>query len=545
MEWPSGYVVMSVPCAQQEFDEAVRRGLASAAVRGRSGLRVAGLCSTLVAFILSACAVGPDFHKPAAPNVTGYSRAPLARETAAAGKAGGGQFLVSDLDIPGQWWAIFHSHPLNDLIEDALQHNADLQTAQAALRVAHENVAAQRGAFYPQVAGDFTGTGGKVGSEIASPLASNAIYYSLYTPQVTVSYTPDVFGRVRREVESDEALAEAQRFQLEATYLTLTSNIVAAAVQEASLRGQIAATEKIIAISKDNLKILRRQHDLGQIADSDVLLQEAALAQVEQTLPPLERQLAQQRNLLTALAGRFPNQEIAQKFTLAGLRLPRELPVSLPSKLVEQRPDVRAAEANLHSASALVGVAIANRLPVVNLTGNFGYSSSSMATLFAPQATMWAVTGSAAQTIFDGFSLYHKEKAAEAAFDQAATQYRSTVITAFQNVADVLRALEADARTLKAAVAAEVAAEKSLDITRKQLALGQVNNLALLDAQRTYLQASLVRVHAQAARYADTAALFQALGGGWWNRSDVTAAAAASGPTSISEFLLPTAAKDP
>jgi NodT family efflux transporter outer membrane factor (OMF) lipoprotein len=497
-----------------------------------------GLSPLFATLLLSGCAVGPDFLKPPAPPVSGYTKEPLATNLAA-GPAGPNEKFIRDLDIPGQWWAIYHSPGLNGLINDALAHNADLQAAQAALLLARENAAAQRGTFYPQLTGSFTGVGGNTGNSAAPLLADNSTAYTLLTPQVAVSYAPDVFGLVRREVENLDALAEVQRYQLEATYLTLTSNVVAGAIQEASLRGQIKATKDLIRISRANLDIFRHQRDLGQVAEADVLLQEAALAQIEQTLPPLERQLAQQRDLLTALAGRFPSEEINETFNIENLRLPANLPVSLPSQLVEQRPDIKAAEANLHAVTAQIGVAIANRLPLLNLTANYGSNSANLATLFAPTNVAWQVGGSVAQPLFDGFTLYHRQKAAQAAFAQADAQYRSTVIVAFQNVADVLRALQADARAYRAAVAAETVAWKSLDITRKQLSLGQISSLVLLNAQQTFLQASLMRVQAQAARYVDTAALFQALGGGWWNRNDVSPEAMANGPKSISDYIDP------
>ena len=472
---------------------------------------------------------------PSVPSAAGYAARPLRGDAA--------QRFVQNLDIPGQWWTIFHSRALNTLVADAIRNNPDLQAAQAALLRARETVQAERSGFYPQVSGNFTGAGGNVGDQVSSPLASNSPAYTLLTPQVTVAYVPDVFGLRQREVESVNAAAESERFRLEASYLTLTSNVVVAAIEEASLRGQIEAIKRIVGTAHDNLAILHRQRDLGQISDADVLLQEAALAQVEESLPQLEKRLAQQRNLLKALAGRFPNQEIGEKFTIATLRLPRELPVSLPSKLVAQRPDIKAAEADLHAASAAVGVAIATRLPIISLTASYGNGSESLATLFSPQTAMWAVTGSVSQTIFDGFSLYHKEKAAQAAFAEAKARYRSTVITAFRNVADVLAALEADARTYKAASAAATAARKSLDLARKQLNFGQANSLALLSAQQTYLQASLVTVQAQASRYADAAALFQALGGGWWNRTDAGSQTEARGPTSIEDYFVPSPPK--
>jgi len=302
----------------------------------------------------------------------------------------------------------------------------------------------------------------------------------------------------------------------------LTSNVVAAAVQEASLRGQISATEEIIKIETQSLGILRKQLELGQVAGADVAAVEATLAQAQATLSPLQKQLAVQRDLLTALIGRLPSQEPAEKFELASLQLPQDLPVSLPSKLVEQRPDIQSAEAQLHAASAQIGVAIAAQHPQFTLTANAGTVANQIGQLFiTPGTAFWTVAGNMAQTIFDAGTLLHKKRAADAAFDQAVAMYRSTVITAFQNVADALHALESDAETLKAAYAAERAAFKSLEIARRQLQLGAIGYLGLLTTQNTYQTALVALVQAQAARYADTAALFQALGGGWWNREDV------------------------
>jgi NodT family efflux transporter outer membrane factor (OMF) lipoprotein len=297
--------------------------------------------------------------------------------------------------------------------------------------------------------------------------------------------------------------------------------LAGAAVQEASLRGQIAATQTIIKIERDLLGLLRRQREAGQIAEADVVAQEAALAQVEQTLPPLQKQLAQQRDLLAALSGGFPSDKLTARFELAALHLPRDLPLSLSGKLVEQRPDIRAAQANLHAASAQIGVAIANRLPNITLTATAGSTANAVDQMFASGTEWWAVAGTATQPIFHGGTLFHRELAAKATFDQAAAQYRSTVITAFQNVADALRAIQSDAVALQKAVASERAASRSLDIVRDRMKLGDINYLGLLNAQQTYQQALLSLAQARAARYADTVALFQALGGGWWNREDV------------------------
>jgi NodT family efflux transporter outer membrane factor (OMF) lipoprotein len=484
----------------------------------------------MMAALVCGCAVGPDFAPPSPPDVAGYTPGRAPTRTVAADDVSGGvaQRFVKDRDIPGDWWRLFGSRPLRTLTERALKNNQDLASAQAALRVAQANLAAGKGAYLPSIDGNFSATrekppiaGPAVPDENGNLVLPESPTFNLFTGQVLVSYTPDVFGGIHRNVESLQALSDNQRFQLEATYLTLTSNIVFAAVQEASLRGQIDATESLIKIGTDVLRLLRTQFNAGQIAEADVATQQAALAQVEETLPPLQRQLAQQRHLLSALTGELPDKEPPERFTLAGLRLPRDLPVSVPSHLVQQRPDLRAAEENLHSASALIGVAVANRLPNLTLTANVGSTAPMIDQLFSPGTGNWAIAGSLLQPIFHGGALYQHEIAARAAFEQATSQYRGTVITAFQNVADSLSAVEQDAVALQKAVVAENAANRVLAITRRRLELGDVNFLQVLVAQQFYLQARLARVIAQANRFADTVALFQALGGGWWNRSDV------------------------
>jgi NodT family efflux transporter outer membrane factor (OMF) lipoprotein len=463
---------------------------------------------------------------PTVPDVLGYLQGSQPTGTISADTSGGtAQRFLRDRDVPGDWWKLFRSRPLKGLIERSLQNNPDIAAAQAALRVARENTAAGRGAFYPSIDGTFAASRQK--APIAGPSgdpsqpATSGPIFNLFTGQLDIAYSPDVFGGTRRAVESLEAQQEQQRFMLEATYLTLTSNIVLAAVQEASLRGQIEATQKIITIARDLLDRLKRQQSLGQIAEGDVVAQEAALAQIEQTLPPLQKQLGQQRHLLAALEGILPSQGPSETFTFAALHLPAKLPLSLPSALVRQRPDIRAAEANLASASAQIGVAVANRLPNIALSANTGSTALSLDRLFAPGTGFWTVAGAAVQPIFRGGTLMHQELAARAAYDQAAAQYRSTVVIAFQNVADTLTALQNDAVALQKAVAAERAASRSLDITRKRLELGDVSYLEVLNAQQTYQQALISLVSARADRYADTVALFQALGGGWWNRQDV------------------------
>lgn len=473
--------------------------------------------------LIAGCAVGPNFQRPAPPGVDRYTRQELPAHTASAGiKGGEAQHFLQDMDIPSQWWTLFHSKPLNDLIDRALKANPDMEAAQAALRVARENVYAQEGAFFPAVAGGFNPTRQKASGVLASPLANGAYIYSLHTAQVSVSYMPDVFGGTRRQVESLKAQADSQSFQLEATYLTLTSNVVAAAIQDAALRGQITATRRIIDIQSKSLELMKNQYESGQIASGDMAAQEAALAQAQAALPPLEKQLAQQHDLLARLSGGFPSEKVAEEFDLSSLQLPEELPVSLPSRLVEQRPDIRSAEEQLHSAGADIGVSIANRLPDITLSANAGSSAAAINKLFTAGTGFWALAANMTQPVFDGGALMHRQRAAEAAYDQAAAQYRSVVLTAFQNVADTLYAIQSDADALKATVAAEHAAARSLSIARSQLELGQLSYLALLSAEQTYQQAMINLVQALANRYADTAALFQALGGGWWNRPDLS-----------------------
>ncbi|MGD0849728.1 efflux transporter outer membrane subunit [Bradyrhizobium sp.] len=473
----------------------------------------------LLSMAVSGCAVGPNFQPAAKPEVDGYVRGKLASPNAGDGPPRvAGQHFVSGADVSARWWGAFKSPLLNELVRQSVDHNPNLQAAEAAIRVAQYNALAQRGLFFPQVSGNTTGQQFLVSNPQQVPpvpLPAQQTEFSLATNQLTISFVPDIWGGNFRAVENLDATTEQQLFQLEAAYLTLTSNVVTAAIQEASLRGQIAATQRIIAIERNLLDILKRQLSFGQAAQADVLAQDAALAQAEELLPPLEKQLDQQRDLLTALAGQYAANEISQKFDLAHLKLPTNLPISLPGKLVDQRPDVRAAEANMHSASALVGVAIAARLPNIVLSANGGSAAPNYAQVFASGAGFYTLTASATAPIFDGLTLYHKQKAAEAALEQAEALYRAAVITAFQNVADALRALQSDARALKAALRAEVAAKASLDIVQQQLNAGQVNQLAVLNAQQTYLTAAVVRVQTEANRLSDTAALFMALGGNW------------------------------
>ena len=471
-------------------------------------------------FVLGVCAalgacVGPNFQRPAPPSVERYTMEPLPAATAStAGPGGAAQRFLTGQDVPRDWWKLFDSDEIDALVGEALRANPDVLSAQAALRQAMENTAAQRGNYFPTVQGSFDASRNLNAVGVLAPnLTSGTALYNLYTPQVTVSYVPDLFGANRRQVESLAALAEASRYQLDATYLTLTANVVTAAIQEAGLRAQITATEQVIALEREALSVLRHELELGAIAEGDVFAQDASLAQLEGTLPPLNRQLQQTRDSLAVLTGHLPAEFTPPHFELEQLVLPADLPLGVPSQLVERRPDVRAAEAQLHAATAQVGVAIANLLPQLTITGNIGSTATLMSDLFKGGTGFWTIGANASQTLFAGGTLIHRKRAADAALDQAGAQYKSAVLTAFQNVADALHALDTDADALNAAGRSVSASRKSLEVARSQLQLGSVSYLALVNAEQAYQQAVVSLAQARANRYADTAALFQALGG--------------------------------
>jgi NodT family efflux transporter outer membrane factor (OMF) lipoprotein len=485
------------------------------------------------------CAVGPDFKKPEPVQAKGYSPTPFGDLKPSGIADGGAQRLVPGQDIPFQWWRAFECPQLDTLVEAALRASPSIASAKAALRQAQELTSAQQGSYFPAVGGSYNverqqlagnlggnspgiqgnGTVIQTYENPNGPAPYNGpVTYTFHTAEVTVSYALDVFGENRRQVESLEAQAASQRYELEAAYLTLASNVVAAAIQEASTRAQIAASEDIIESNRRALEILRGQLLLGYAAGLDLAAQEAALAQAEQAIPPLHKQLEQTRDLIRALVGNLPDEDVNETFQLSALHLPEVLPLSLPSKIVEQRPDIQAAEEQMRSANAQVGVAEANRFPQITLSGAYGGAASKFSQMFTDGGPFWNLTGNVDQTIFAGGTLLHRQRAAEQAYVQAAAQYKSTVIGAFQNVADTLHALESDADSLRAAIAAEQAAKNSLELATNQYREGYINTLTFLTFEQGYQQAVINRVQALSIRFIDAAALFQALGGGWWNR---------------------------
>jgi len=487
--------------------------------------RLSGIALSLLA--LAGCAVGPDYHAPAAPAVA-LTPQPLPD----AARAGGAdQNFVSGADIAGDWWTLYRSPPLNALIDAALAHNPTLQAAQQTLLEAEENYRAGLGVLVPSVSASFQPSRTRISSaelatEGAGSSAANVTIppFTLYDASVSLSYSLDLFGGNRRELEGLRAQTDYERDELEAAYLTLTANIVTAAVLEASLRAQIAATQEVIGAEQRDLTILQSQFTDGGIAKAQLLQQQATLAQSQATLPPLQQQLAAARNQLAAYVGAFPGQFHEADFTLADLHLPQTIPVSLPASIIAQRPDIQASAELLHQATAEVGVTIANMLPNITLSADVGQEALTVGSLFTPQNLLWTLAGDVTQPLFEGGKLDAQRKSAIAALHVAGAQYQNTVITAFQNVADTLQALQYDAATENAADAAAAAAQASLVVAQSQYQLGGEPLINVLNAQTTFQSAKLAQVKAIAARFSDTAALYQALGGGWWHRHDVTVA---------------------
>ena len=495
-----------------------------------------GIIALLLGTLLSGCAVGPDFNKPDAPTATSYSPQPLLPETAAASVlAGDAQKYNATATIPFDWWTLFKSPQINALIARAFKNNPTIQSAHASLRQAQQSVIAQQGYFSPTVGAGYSPSRNKLSGNVASggalglqangdviaPAAvGEPVYYNFHLAQFSVGYVPDIFGGNRRQVESLQAQLRAQHFQTEAAYITLASNVVAAALQEAMLRAQIKASKEIIRLNSENLEILYKQLELGYIAGIDVTAQEAAAAQAEQTLIPLNKQLEQTRNLIRALAGNFPNEDVPEVFELESLQLPQELPLSLPSQLVEQRPDIRAAQEQWHAASAQVGVARAARFPKFTIAAAAGGMASTPDWMFREGGSFFSLLGNVSMPLFDAGTLKAREQGAREALAQAAADYRRVVITAFQNVADTLHAVQYNADYLKAALRSQVALKKTADLARKQYTLGYVSYQIVLLAEQNFQQAEVNLIQAQATRLGDTAALYQALGGGWWNRQN-------------------------
>ncbi len=470
--------------------------------------------------LLSGCTmVGPDFTKPAAPNVTRYTEGD---QTATVANQDLFQKLNNDQAVQADWWKLFHSTALNDLIEAGLKNNPTVAAAEAALTNALESTNAQRSnLLIPAVNAQAGETRQRLSPEaFGFPGSPNT--FSLTNASVQVSYTLDFFGANRRQLESMEAQVDAERYLLQAARVTLAANIVTTAIREAALREQLRASEAVERIESKTLSILEIRERLGAISQTEVQLQRATLAQTRATVPGLQKQLAQTRHQLATYVGKFPGEDGLPRFELKDIVLPQQLPVSVPSALVRQRPDILVSEAQLHQATANLGMTIAGAYPNVTLSSSFGSIATRPGDLFNTGSTIWSLGGNLVQPLFRGGALQAEQRAAQAALDQAAAQYRQTVLNAFQNVADVLRALDADAATLVAQTDAAGASRRSLTLAQAQYASGGISFLTLLSAEERDSQTQLALIQAQATRLADSAALFLAMGGGWWNVSGVT-----------------------
>lgn len=482
-------------------------------------LRRSTIAGAIAVSSLTGCAVGPNFHTPAPPATTQYTRGQQPGSTADAPVAGGtAQTLQSDRDIPADWYSLFQSESLDELIRRSLHDSPTVQAAKAALRSAQDTYRAERGAlFLPQADGQLSATREKIpGAAFGNPAAGSSLF-TLYNVSVNVSYRLDLFGASRRQLEQLSAQTDFERWELEAAKLTLTGNVVTTAFDVASLTDQLAAVKEVVTAETQQYAVVQRQFEVGAASKSDVLSQQAQLAQATALVPALEKTLAQAQHRLAVLAGRTPDDASVPDFALDHFQLPTELPVSVPAKLVRQRPDVQAAEAQLHEATAAVGVATANLFPQLTLSGVLGSESITSNGLFGTGTGTWSAGAQLLQPLFRGGELRYKRRAAVAALEQADANYRQTVLSALEDVANTLRALETDARALRAQVDAEKAAADAFEISRKQFRVGGVSYVTVLNAQRLFLEARQSRVQAQAARYSDSAALFQALGGGWWN----------------------------
>jgi len=471
--------------------------------------------AAVTASLLSACAVGPDFQRPAPPSTSQYTGSEQPEMTAAAaGEGGAAQRVISGAAVPSRWWELFHCDALNTLVQSALAHNPTVLAARARLREAQEEVTAQtNGTRYPAVDGQLGVTRQKLDpAAFGLPNIASEPPFTLFNAQVNVSYTLDVFGANRRTIEATGAQAEYQAYEAQAAQLTLAANVVSAAIRQADLQAQIDYTEQILQAQSQQLAISEQRHRAGGIALQDLQDRRSQLEQVRATLPYLQAQRQQVDHQLAVYTGMPPSEAAIPRFALEDLQLPAELPLTLPSELVRTRPDVSASEALLHEAGANIGVATANLFPHLSISGYAG-SDRTRASDLVDGANVWSIGATLMQPIFHAGELRARKRAAVAAYDAAAQAYEETVLESLQQVADCLRVLDADARALQARSAASVQAGASYGIARQRFDVGGISEFSLLDAQRTQLQSSLDRNHAEAQRYADTAALLHAVGG--------------------------------
>ena len=484
----------------------------------------AWLLLTPLFLFAAGCAVGPDFARPDPPDAAGYTYGGGPAETVQAG--GKTQRFEMGALLAEEWWRLFNSAELDSMVKAAIEENWNLKSAVARLKQSQQSLYAGYGVFFPQADGKFSATRQKFSfaqfgaSPGATPFGATSPIFNLLTLSGTVSYVLDVFGGQRRNVENLSAQVDYQNATVLAACLTLSGNVVNAAVANAGYRAEMEATEEMIRYQREQVRITENQVKAGTAPYSAVLSLRSQLAATEATLPPLAQSLNQTEHLLASLTGRTPGEWAPPPLDLEAITLPAELPVALPSELVRRRPDILVAEAQLHSASASIGVATAAMFPSITLSAGWGQNSTSTGTLFASDGNFWNLGAALTQPIFHGGTLWFQRKAAIEGYNSALAAYRQTVVAGFQQVADSLRAVEHDAEALKAHSEALAAADYSLRLMKVNYEAGLVNYLQVLTAETQYRQAKLGYIQAKTLRLQDTTALFVALGGGWGKDSE-------------------------
>jgi NodT family efflux transporter outer membrane factor (OMF) lipoprotein len=481
---------------------------------------------------LFGCAVGPDFERPAAPSIERYTTGPTPTATMPAdGKA---QHFEQGAAIAADWWRLFNAPALDAAVIEAIANNQSLQAAQASLRQSQDILRAGYGVFYPQVNAGVDASRQKASPVITGGRAPGSIF-NLFTLSATVSYALDVFGGERRAVESLGAQVDLQHALVQAAYMTLTGNVVNAVIARAAYQDQITATEQLIDLQREQIKLTEAQAQAGIVPYANLLSLQSQLASVEATLPPLRQKISQTEHLLATLAGRTPAEWAPQQVGFADLTLPGDLPITLPSELVRRRPDILAAEAQLHSASAEIGVATAALFPSFTLNGAYGVGSTASNTLFKSNSSFWNLGANVSAPLFRGGTLWYGRQAALNAYQLSAANYRQTVLSAFAQVADALRALEHDAELVHAQSRAIGSAEEAQRLIRANYRAGTANYVQVLIADGQYHQAKIGYLQALAQRYQDTTVLFVALGGGWWNAEEKSADTGVPGGPSVKD----------
>jgi NodT family efflux transporter outer membrane factor (OMF) lipoprotein len=493
-------------------------GRAAATARPAGVTARAAVIGLALALSLAACKLGPNFASPKSPATQHYASngERLPGEPSAEAEGAPPQRVAFGAKVAADWWHLFHSPPLDAVVKQALADSPTIAEARATLLQAHELALASAGTELPQL---------DLGSEIArqaivvapTGLTRAPIPVNVFAVGPTVSYQLDVFGAIKRQVEAEQALADTSEYQLAAAYLSLTGNVATQAITIAGLRAQIATVEQILDEDRQNLQLVNTAFAAGTASQVDVTTAEAQLANDRTLRPPLRQQLSVAMHALAVVVGKSPAEWSPPQFDLTALTLPADVPVSLPSQLVRQRPDILAAEAQLHEAGALVGVAIANQYPNLSITAAVGQQATQLSNFFSGLYNAWNVGLGLSAPIFHGGTLRARKRAAVAAFEAARDAYRETVIQAFGQVADQLEALTHDAEAVGTQRHAVDTAEQALRLARLSYQNGNSTLLVVLDNERAAQQAELGLVRAEAQRLSDTAELFVALGSGWWN----------------------------